>query len=138
MPKISVSKLIAELRAGVDDPMWADHCEMPKRVAELAAEMLLRYRTVLGSIDAALAAGHKASEILDENSPIRDSMRGIEMIETGMPSIFHIIPENDLREHEWSEHCWCMPTRDEEEPNAVIHHSMDGREKIENVERLKQ
>lgn len=32
--------LIARLRAGADDPMWADHCEMPKRTARAAADAL--------------------------------------------------------------------------------------------------
>lgn len=32
--------LIEHLRAGENDPMWADHCEMPKRVAKAAADRI--------------------------------------------------------------------------------------------------
>lgn len=40
----------------------------------------------------------------------------------------HVLPINDLREHEESESCWCRPRRDEEEPTVLIHNSADGRE----------
>ena len=44
----------------------------------------------------------------------------------------HVLPINDLREHEASKTCWCKPTQDDEEPLVWIHHSMDGREEYEN------
>ena len=47
----------------------------------------------------------------------------------------HVVPTNDLREHESSVSCWCSPTPDESEPNVYIHHSMDGREAFEEGER---
>ena len=47
----------------------------------------------------------------------------------------HIIPVNDLREHEYSEYCWCNPTEDTEYVNLFVHHSMDGREEFETGER---
>jgi hypothetical protein len=34
------------LQAGADDPMWADHCEMSKRTASLAAAELRRLSSV--------------------------------------------------------------------------------------------
>jgi hypothetical protein len=40
----------------------------------------------------------------------------------------HVVPLNDLLPHECSQRCWCKPTRDEEEINLWVHHSMDGRE----------
>jgi len=35
-------RLADALQAGADDPMWADHCEMSKRAASLAAAELRR------------------------------------------------------------------------------------------------
>lgn len=40
----------------------------------------------------------------------------------------HVIPLNDLREHEPSEACWCRPLYDE---GVVIHHAADEREEYE-------
>ena len=40
-------------------------------------------------------------------------------------SDMHVLPINDLREHEESRDCWCHPAYDE---GIVIHNSMDGRE----------
>lgn len=45
----------------------------------------------------------------------------------------HIVPNDDLREHELETTCWCRPTDDG--GGISIHHSMDGREKIETGER---
>ena len=45
----------------------------------------------------------------------------------------HVMPENDLREHEQTRTCWCQPQLTQE-PGAdvvVIHHSADGRELVE-------
>lgn len=49
--------------------------------------------------------------------------------------IIHVIPRNDLREHERSITCWCKPKPDDEEITVYIHHSMDEREKYETGER---
>ena len=43
----------------------------------------------------------------------------------------HVIPINDLREHECRADCWCNPTPDDEEPFVIVHHSMDRREEYE-------
>ena len=43
----------------------------------------------------------------------------------------HVIPLNDLREHEPYKTCWCKPTQDDDEPLVWIHHSMDRREEYE-------
>jgi hypothetical protein len=40
----------------------------------------------------------------------------------------HVVPLNDLRDHDSAATCWCHPTQDEEEPLVWVHHSMDGRE----------
>ncbi len=41
---------------------------------------------------------------------------------------YHVIPIDDLREHEGVE-CWCHPTEDE---GVYVHHAMDLREQFEN------
>jgi hypothetical protein len=46
-------------------------------------------------------------------------------------SFFHVMPENDLREHADNATCWCRPTPDADEPLVLIHHSMDRREEYE-------
>lgn len=48
----------------------------------------------------------------------------------------HIMPVDDLREHEMAPACWCHPTKDDES-GAWVHHSMDQRELYETMERLK-
>lgn len=45
----------------------------------------------------------------------------------------HVVPLDDLKEHDVDGACWCHPTDDE---GVLVHHSMDGREKIETGERL--
>jgi hypothetical protein len=47
----------------------------------------------------------------------------------------HVMPRDDLREHEARVGCWCGPTADEEEPTILIHHAMDLREQYETGER---
>ena len=43
---------------------------------------------------------------------------------------WHVIPLNDLKEHECSADCWCEPTLDDEAEGLVyVHHSLDGRER---------
>jgi hypothetical protein len=49
--------------------------------------------------------------------------------------MFHVVPVNDLREHELSEDCWCIPIADEEEPSVLVHNSMDQRESYEDNKR---
>lgn len=50
------------------------------------------------------------------------------------PTRMHVIPINDLREHEASAECWCNPTPDEEH-DLFVHHSLDGREAYETGEK---
>lgn len=50
----------------------------------------------------------------------------------------HVIPVDDLREHETAPTCWCTPTEEEETPGLWVHHSMDQREAYETGERLPQ
>jgi hypothetical protein len=47
----------------------------------------------------------------------------------------HVVPVDDLREHDIRNTCWCNPTQDEQEPLLWVHHSMDGREQFETGER---
>lgn len=47
----------------------------------------------------------------------------------------HVLPMDDLKEHQESENCWCNPRRDEEELKLIIHNSVDQREKYETGER---
>jgi hypothetical protein len=44
----------------------------------------------------------------------------------------HVIPQNDLREHEETPNCWCSP---EVDGMLVIHNALDGREAFETGER---
>jgi len=53
-----------------------------------------------------------------------------------MTQDIHVIPINDLREHDATKECWCKPAEDEECAGVWIHNSMDGREKFETKERL--
>ena len=50
------------------------------------------------------------------------------------PTRLHVIPINDLREHEASADCWCRPTPDEEH-DLFVHHSLDYREAYETGEK---
>lgn len=43
----------------------------------------------------------------------------------------HVVPLNDIREHEDSEMCWCNPNL---EDGVWIHKSMDGRELLESLD----
>ena len=51
------------------------------------------------------------------------------------PQRWHVIPLDDLREHDCNPDCWCHPTPDDEDPQVWVHHSMDGREAFETGER---
>lgn len=45
----------------------------------------------------------------------------------------HVVPANDMREHEPSSKCWCSP--EITEFGSIVHASMDEREKFETGER---
>jgi hypothetical protein len=47
----------------------------------------------------------------------------------------HIIPMDDLKEHEHGCTCWCHPEKDEDYEDLYVHKSMDGREAFESGER---
>lgn len=50
---------------------------------------------------------------------------------------WHIVPRNDIREHEISRSCWCNPImRDDEHDPIWLHNSLDGRENCEDEEKL--
>lgn len=50
---------------------------------------------------------------------------------------YHVIPLDDLKEHDDNAGCWCGPeVEEEDEGRVIVHHSMDGREAFENGERL--
>ena len=44
-----------------------------------------------------------------------------------MSERFHILPIDDLREHEPTPDCWCHPDEADED-GIVVHHAMDNRE----------
>lgn len=52
-------------------------------------------------------------------------------------ALVHLIPQNDLREHDLSYRCWCKPDTDYVD-GVCIHHALDGREKYETGELLLQ
>lgn len=37
----------------------------------------------------------------------------------------HVVPHDDLREHDLTEACWCHPDEDD---GTITHNSLDGRE----------
>lgn len=43
----------------------------------------------------------------------------------------HVLPVEDLKEHDASWRCWCNPSQDAEEPRLWTHRSMDRREEYE-------
>ncbi len=48
--------------------------------------------------------------------------------------VFHVVPVNDLREHDdIGDACWCKPRVEQQENGtvAVIHHALDGRDLVE-------
>jgi len=47
--------------------------------------------------------------------------------------MFHVIPIDDLYEHEVSAQCWCLPTTESE--TVIVHNAADEREKYELGER---
>lgn len=52
-------------------------------------------------------------------------------------STVHVLPVDDLREHEETAECWCSPRLEYAGVGeVVIHNSMDGRELYERGERL--
>jgi hypothetical protein len=44
---------------------------------------------------------------------------------------YHIVPVDDVRDHEVHTECWCNPTEDDEDPGIWVHHAMDKREEYE-------
>lgn len=38
-------------------------------------------------------------------------------------SEIHVMPTNDIKEHEESILCWCKPKYDEQEPKLIIHNA---------------
>lgn len=60
-----------------------------------------------------------------------------------MPADIHVLPIDDLRRHVENRACWCGPTvmiedvegtaveGGKDDPVVVVHHSLDGRELIE-------
>ena len=45
----------------------------------------------------------------------------------------HVIPIKDLREHQESQKCWCLPKveRVAKDSRLIVHNSADGRELVE-------
>ena len=62
-------RLADALQAGADDPMWADHCEMSKRTASLAAAELRRLCAEMEALRSALSE--------PEQEPVATLKRGI-------------------------------------------------------------
>lgn len=46
----------------------------------------------------------------------------------------HVVPIDDLREHDLTMLCWCNPRRDHEERYVIGHNAMDQRERYETGE----
>jgi hypothetical protein len=48
------------------------------------------------------------------------------------PGTYHVVPVDDIKEHEPSLECWCRPYRDPWNPFGIIHNALDRRELYEN------
>jgi hypothetical protein len=55
---------------------------------------------------------------------------------SSLDSNIHVVPLDDLREHEASSRCWCTPAEDDQECAVLNHNAMDQREAFERGERL--
>lgn len=53
-----------------------------------------------------------------------------------MVEITHVIPLNDIREHDADIDCWCRPQQDDDTSTLYVHNSADGREDFEEGRRL--
>lgn len=50
---------------------------------------------------------------------------------------WHIVPKDDIREHDISSLCWCNPIMKDDEHDPIwLHNSLDGRENYEDKEQL--
>lgn len=43
----------------------------------------------------------------------------------------HIVPLDDLKEHEIHRFCWCRPVATADDDDVLVHNSLDGREQFE-------
>ena len=50
------------------------------------------------------------------------------------PGTQHVLPVNDLRDHNADQRCHCHPRQDTEEPRVWIHNALDQRERYETGE----
>ena len=50
--------------------------------------------------------------------------------------VVHVIPLDDLKEHEQDICCWCTPTCSARDKDVIVHNAADGREQFETGERL--
>jgi len=48
--------------------------------------------------------------------------------------VTHVVPVDDLKEHDLRSECWCYPDLHEDE-RMVVHHSADNREDFETGQR---
>lgn len=48
-----------------------------------------------------------------------------------MSDLLHVMPVDDLIEHESDADCACGPDQDAEQPRLYLHHALDGREAAE-------
>ena len=53
------------------------------------------------------------------------------MTRVRMNGYYHVIPVDDLREHEPFVSCWCRPVPDIEEETILLHNALDRRELYE-------
>lgn len=52
-------------------------------------------------------------------------------------NILHVVPVDDLREHDSNKECWCKPQLDPTDTGGLwVHNAMDGREQFETGERM--
>lgn len=67
--------------------------------------------------------------------PMKDTSGRPDVDDEDDGDFWHVLPVNDLRDHDKSASCWCKPVALEDEPRVIVHNAMDGREAFETGER---
>ena len=103
--------------------MKAKHCDECKHMQADESRMVCPGIWVADVIRC--AKGHKPRFYMPRTTTRTLTMAGSGDAMTLDRPDWHVVPTNDLREHEANGSCWCKPTLDE---GVWLHHSMDGRQ----------
>jgi len=117
------------------DTRWT-HKEVEHALTLPEAEIIEIIRSKYGCSydDAQEAIGYFndfISDVAESSFPSDVDPNEIKPVLCTNPNNFHVIPTGDIKEHVATPACWCEPTPDEEVPTVFLHHSLDGREALE-------